>query len=38
MQMLAAVLTAPNTPFRIETVSLDEPKAGEVRVKIAAER
>lgn len=36
MQMQAAVLTAPNTPFRIESVSLDEPKAGEVLVKIAA--
>lgn len=36
MQMQAAVLTAPNTPFRIEEVSLDEPKAGEVLVKIAA--
>ncbi len=36
MQMQAAILTAPNTPFRIETVTLDPPKAGEVLVKIAA--
>ena len=36
MQMQAAILTEPNTPFRIETVTLDPPKAGEVLVKIAA--
>ncbi len=34
--MLAAILTEPNTPFRVETVTLDPPKAGEVLVKIAA--
>lgn len=36
MQMQAAILTAPNTPFRIETVTLDPPQRGEVLVKIAA--
>ncbi len=36
MQMQAAILTEPNTPFRIETVTLDPPKAGEVLVKMAA--
>jgi S-(hydroxymethyl)glutathione dehydrogenase/alcohol dehydrogenase len=36
MQIQAAVLRAPNTPFAIETLTLDEPRAGEVRVKIAA--
>ena len=36
MQMQAAILTGPNTPFRIETVTLDPPQAGEVLVKIAA--
>lgn len=36
MQIQAAVLHAPNTPFTIETLHLDEPRAGEVRVKIAA--
>ena len=36
MQMQAAILTQPNTPFRIETVTVDPPKAGEVLVKIAA--
>ena len=35
-QMQAAILTEPNTPFRVETVTLDPPKAGEVLVKIAA--
>lgn len=32
--MQAAILTEPNTPFRIETVTVDEPKAGEVLVKL----
>ena len=36
MQIQAAVLHAPNTPFSIETLRLDDPRAGEVRVKIAA--
>jgi len=36
MQIQAAVLYAPNTPFVIETLTLDDPRAGEVRVKIAA--
>lgn len=36
MQMKAAILTEANTPFRIETVELDEPKAGEVLIKITA--
>jgi len=34
--MQAAILTEPHTPFRIESVALDPPKAGEVRVKLAA--
>src|SRR3954466_12504137 len=36
MQIQAAVLYEPKTPFIIETVTLDEPRAGEVRVKVAA--
>ena len=36
MQMQAAILTRANTPFRVETVTLDPPKAGEVLIKIAA--
>ncbi len=36
MQMQAAILTAAHTPFRIETVDIAEPQAGEVRVKMAA--
>ena len=36
MQMQAALLTESNTPFRIETVTIDAPKAGEVLVKIGA--
>ncbi|MCY3833971.1 MAG: Zn-dependent alcohol dehydrogenase, partial [Chloroflexi bacterium] len=36
MRMQAAVLSEPNGRFRIETVDLDPPKAGEVLVKIAA--
>lgn len=36
MRMQAAVLHQPNTPFTIETLDLAEPRAGEVRVKIAA--
>lgn len=36
MKMQAAILTKPNTPFRIETVDLAEPKAGEVLIKITA--
>jgi S-(hydroxymethyl)glutathione dehydrogenase/alcohol dehydrogenase len=36
MHIQAAVLHAPNTPFTIETLTLDEPRAGEVLVKIAA--
>ena len=36
MQMQAAVLTEFNTPFQIETVDIDPPKAGEVLIKMAA--
>ena len=36
MQMQAALLTEAHTPFKIETVSIDPPKAGEVLVKMAA--
>ncbi len=36
MQIKAALLRQPNTPFTIETLTLDEPHAGEVRVKLAA--
>jgi len=36
MKMKAAILTAPHSPFRIETVDLQPPQAGEVLVKIAA--
>ncbi len=36
MQMQAAILTQPNMPFRIESVTLDPPQAGEVLVKIGA--
>ncbi len=36
MKMKAAVLTETNTPFRIETVDLQPPQAGEVLVKMAA--
>src|SRR6185369_2663536 len=36
MKVRAALLTAPKTPFVIETVHLAEPRAGEVLVRIAA--
>ena len=36
MEMKAALLTASNTPFRIETVAIDQPKAGEVLIKVGA--
>lgn len=36
MQIKAAVLHAPNQPLTIETLTLDDPAPGEVRVKIAA--
>lgn len=36
MNIQAAVLHAPNTTFSIETLTLDEPRAGEAQVKIAA--
>ena len=36
MQMQAAVLNATHSPFRIETVDIAAPQAGEVRVKVAA--
>ncbi len=36
MQMQAAILNEANTPFSIETVELEAPKAGEVLVKMAA--
>ncbi len=36
MRIKAAVLYEPNTPLVVETVDLDEPKDGEVLVRIAA--
>lgn len=36
MQMQAAILSEPNAHFRIESVTLDPPQAGEVLVKIVA--
>ncbi len=36
MKIKAAVLYEPHTPFKIETLDLDPPRAGEVLVKIAA--
>ena len=36
MKMRAAVLREPNAPVRVDTVELDEPKEGEVRVRVAA--
>ncbi|HVR75203.1 MAG TPA: alcohol dehydrogenase catalytic domain-containing protein, partial [Planctomycetota bacterium] len=36
MKTRAAVLHAPGTPFRIETLDLEPPRAGEVLVKVAA--
>ena len=36
MKMKAAVLYDYNTPLKVEEIDLDEPKAGEVRVKIEA--
>src|SRR5512142_648915 len=36
MKTRAAVIYAPREPLRIEELELDEPKAGEVRVKLAA--
>lgn len=36
MKIQAALLTAPNTPFVIESLTLDEPRQGEVLVRIAA--
>ena len=36
MHIQAAVLDAPRTPFRIETLELQPPRAGEVLVKLAA--
>lgn len=36
MYVKAALLRAANTPFEITTLHLDDPKAGEVRVRIAA--
>lgn len=36
MQIKAALLFAPGQPLAIETITLDEPKAGEVRVKVIA--
>ena len=36
MQMQAAILTEAHTPFKIETVDVEAPKAGEVLVKMAA--
>jgi len=36
MQTQAAILTEPNKPFQIETVEIDDPKAGEVLIKVTA--
>src|SRR5436309_1600626 len=36
MKIAAAVLTAPNEPFRIEQLDLADPRAGEVLVRVAA--
>ena len=36
MQMNAAILTKANTPFRVESVSVDPPQADEALIKIAA--
>lgn len=36
MNIQAALLTAPNTPFVIESLRLDEPRQGEALVRIAA--
>ncbi len=36
MQMQAAILTEAHTPFKIETVDIAPPRAGEVLVKMAA--
>ena len=36
MEMTAAVLYEPNEPLVIETLELDDPKDGEVLVRIAA--
>ena len=36
MKIRAAVLTEPNTPFRVETLDLEPPRAGEVLVRLAA--
>lgn len=36
MDFQAAVLRTPNTPFAIETLRLDAPRAGEVLVRLAA--
>ena len=32
--MKAAIIHEPHTPLKIEDVDLDEPKAGEVRVRL----
>ena len=36
MKMKAAILYDYNTPLKVEEIDLDEPKVGEVRVKIEA--
>jgi S-(hydroxymethyl)glutathione dehydrogenase / alcohol dehydrogenase len=36
MQIKAALLFAPGEKLKIETITLDAPKAGEVRIKLAA--
>lgn len=36
MNIQAALLTAPNTPFVIESLTLDEPRQGEALVRLAA--
>lgn len=36
MKMQAAILTEAHSPFKIDTVDIDPPKAGEVLVKMAA--
>ena len=36
IKIQAAVLSGPNEPFRVEQIDLDEPRAGEVLVRVAA--
>jgi aryl-alcohol dehydrogenase len=36
MQVQAAVLNAPNTPLNLETLSIQDPQAGELLIKVLA--